>query len=175
MQWVFEAHNYALTDFLKERFEKKLAKLDKLLPQNVVSGEINLREDGQVRDKQKYRAEIMIMIGDNFIGAKEHGANMELAFDQAWDKFKLQLTRFRDRQKDHRGQADSKEVRLFGELREIRRRKKLELQPMYAAEAIEQMELLDHDFFLFLNRETSQVNLVYRREDGHFGVMEVKE
>jgi putative sigma-54 modulation protein len=175
MQWVFETHHYELTDFLRERLEHKLAKLEKMLPQNVVSGEVNLRQDGQVKDKQNYRAEIMLTIGNSFIGAKDRGPNMEVAFDQAWDKFKLQLTRFRDRQQDHRRQGADKQVRLFGELREIRRQKKLELQPMYPAEAIEQMELLDHDFYLFLNRESSQVNLVYRRDDGHFGVMEVKE
>ncbi len=55
---------------------------------------------------------------------------------------------------------------------DIVRRKRVELNPMTEEEAIDQMELLGHDFFIFLNATTARIGVLYRREDGNYGVLE---
>lgn len=175
MQWLFETPQLSLGDAQQDLMQKKLEKLDKFLPPSAVQGEVVLREENLTRKDQRYKADIMLSVGDVFLRSSKLGPTLEAAFDEAWDSFKLQLSRFKSKLKDKRSKvAEGEEMAILGEARQLRRQKKLDIQPMHADAAIEQMELLDHDFFLFRDVDSKMVNLVYRRQDGHYGLLEVE-
>ena len=98
--------------------------------------------------------------------------------DRVVDKLSSQMSRFKG--KLQKRYNDNKSVRFEGlpemeeEVEEVKivRTKKFELRPMTVEEAVLEMEMLQHSFFVFLDMETDSVNVVYRRKDGNYGVLE---
>jgi putative sigma-54 modulation protein len=108
--------------------------------------------------------------------AEERSDDIYASIDACIDKLHRQIERYKGKrqQRMRSAEADVAEVSAAEEeepIREIVRVKRFDVQPMDAGEAIEQMELLGHDFFLFYNAEEAAVNLVYRRRDGNFGLL----
>jgi len=175
MQWLFETPQLTLSKAQQDLMQKKLDKLGKFIPPAAVQGEVVLREENLTRKDERYKADIMMSVGDVFLRTSKLGPTIEAAFDEAWSSFKLQLSRYKSKLKDKRAKvAEGDEMVILGEARLLRRQKKLDIQLMEVDAAIEQMELLDHDFFLFRDNDTKSVNLVYRRQDGHYGLLEVE-
>ena len=114
--------------------------------------------------------------------AEERADDIYAALDTAVDKIQRQMERYKG--KHHRGRGDGKstaEVAVpvaeekVAEGSAIARRKKFLLIPMSEAEALEQMSLLSHeDFFVFSNASTNEVNVLYRRRDGTYGLIETE-
>ncbi len=112
------------------------------------------------------------------IRAEERAADMKVAVDAVVDKLDKQIRRYKDKQvRKRRVNALQTAQELEPETAmepapQIVRRKRFKTLPMSPEEAIEQMELLGHTFFLFLNQDTDELNVVYRREDGNYGLLE---
>lgn len=97
------------------------------------------------------------------------------AIDGAIDKLMKQLRRYNDRMKDKLGKKGirSVDVEVTPKRDErIVRDKNVELEPMTSEEAIDQMELLGHDFFVYLDKETRKTNVIYLRDDGDYAIIE---
>jgi putative sigma-54 modulation protein len=119
-------------------------------------------------------------VGGTYIRVEEEAESMPAAVDLAVEKLSRQLDRFKSKRraslhvrKERRQiradkQLDIKEIDEDAR-GSIKRRKTFELLPMTEDEAVEQMELLDHDFFVFLNKETRKTEVVYRRREGAYG------
>jgi putative sigma-54 modulation protein len=114
--------------------------------------------------------------------AEERTDDMFSSIDAVVDKLNRQINRYRGKRISNRRETDdaafeplAEDVALMideaEEDREVVRRKRFPLQPMSTEEAIEQMELLGHDFFVFFNHEEEAVNVVYRRHDGNYGLL----
>lgn len=163
--------NFNASDALKESIEKKLGRLDKYFSDET-EATVKLSKEGS-----KDKIEATIKAKGNIFRAEEKGNDIYDSVDKVVDKLSNQMSKFKTKlQKKHK---DNKDV-FFAELPEIEEEKEIEivktkkfqLEPMNAEEAIMQMELLGHNFFVFLNMETDSVNVVYKRNDGCYGVLE---
>ena len=127
-------------------------------------------------------AEATLFIGGTVLKATEASADMYASIDGMADKLERQVRRYRGRQIDRwQGQknaaAPPEEPRpVVAEEEDLEARivrtKQFQMKPMGAEEAVLQMDLLDHDFYVFTSAETGDINVVYRRRDGDYGLIE---
>lgn len=165
--------NYSPSDKLKETIEKKFEKLDKYFS-NEITGNVMV-----IREKDGYKLEATINAKGTIFRAEVKEDDPYDAVDRVIDKLSSQMSRFKTKlQKKHKGHKELTfaELPVFDEVQEeeiqVVKKKKFELTPMTVDEAIVQMELLTHSFFVFLNIETDSVNVVYRRNDKDYGLLE---
>lgn len=162
--------NYSPSDKLKETIEKKFKKLDKYFSDEVTGTVMTIKE------KAGYKVEATIRAKGAIFRTEVRADDPYEAIDGVIDKLSNQMSKFKT--KLQRKYKDSKALK-FAELpefeeeeRQIVKKKKFDLTPMTVDEAILQMELLAHNFFVFLNMETDSVNVVYRRNDNDYGLLE---
>jgi putative sigma-54 modulation protein len=187
MQIQIHSRNVRVDDRLQDYVEKRLTKLDKYLP-GIADVKVDLAQERQKKGGERVIAQVTVRDSKGTILRAEEKNQSELttAVDMVVDKIYRQITRYKGKQRRRSGErfevlepefasaemppvgGDHEEDDLAG----ILRRKRLELVPMSEDEALDQMELLDHDFFVFCNANTGQVNVLYRRENGGFGVLE---
>jgi len=110
--------------------------------------------------------------------SEERGENLLTAIDKVVEVINRQIERYKGKLYD-KGRGSSLARAEFSEeaaeeqpARKVVKVKQFTVKPMSAAEAIDQMELLGHDFFLFFNAESEELNLLYRRKDGNYGLIE---
>ena len=135
--------------------------------------------------KDRHKVEVTIPTKSNILRAEAADVDMYAAIDKANDKLIAQIRRFKDRlksnlEKEGVGQVFSKEFDAEELEKEVLaaqlvKNKEVELIAMTPEEAITAMELLNHSFYVFLDKETGRTNVVYRRHDGDYAVIETKE
>ncbi len=165
---------------ITEYAEKKLARLESMLPRTISTHcEVEKRE--YANSERTCRVQITMHVRGRTLRAEIKGANILAALDATSRKMERQIDRFKGRKRrDRRSIRDEVQVPVLVEdevaVEEeiapiIVREKEFELSPMEVAEAVEVMELLGHDFHVFLNRDTNAINVVYRREYGNYGLL----
>lgn len=165
-----------ITDSMKKYAEEKLEKLDKYFENpNEVQGKVLAKLQGP-----KQKVEITVPIKNIVLRVEEVGEDFYATIDTALDKLERQIrknkTKIESRKK--KKNADYMYFSFVDEdikeenTNKIVKRKTIELQPMDEDEAILQMELLNHDFFLFKDSNTNKVSLIYRRNDKDYGIIE---
>ena len=171
----FVGKNIELTESLKNVAEKKFSKLDKYF-----SEEANARVVfSTVREEQT--VEVTIFLPKTIIRAEETTDDMYSSMDNAVDALARQIRKHKTKLK--RRYQNNETIR-FDEIlgreaekeepeHKIVKRKNFELNPMNEEEAILQMDLLNHNFFVFLDADTDGVSIVYKRKDGNYGKIEV--
>ncbi|MFA6730578.1 MAG: ribosome-associated translation inhibitor RaiA [Eubacteriales bacterium] len=173
MKLKFNARKFNLTDDVKERFEKKLAKLDKFFYKDA-EATITLYEE-----KVGQRVEITVYGKGNIFRAEETDRDAACALDKAMDVLIRQVRKNRTRleKKKQIPPAPATEDNLYEQEQEfkISKVKSFALVAMTVDEAILQMNLLSHEFFLFKNAKTGEVNLVYKRKSNDYGLIEPAE
>ena len=153
----------------KEYAEKKLEKLQDVLQdyENVTA-----RVVCKVY-KTYHKVEVTIPSKNIMLRAEVMEESLYAAMDGAIDKLMKQVRRYNDKVKDKLGK---KGIRSLGvseeEPQRVTREKHLDLEPMTRDEAIDQMEALGHDFFVYLDKETRKTNVIYLRADGDYAVIE---
>jgi putative sigma-54 modulation protein len=186
MELQIKTHNMKLDDDLREYIEKRVTKLDRI-NERIIEAKFELREETHHKPTVRYVGQFTIATARAILRAEEKNADPNTVVDLVTDKMARQIRRFHDR-KVHRTKREavnlgllaadqSEELQLSDtedteENGTIIRSKRFKVQPMDTEEAVEQMELLGHDFFVFYNLESSQMNVLYRRKDGAFGVLE---
>ncbi|KUK13625.1 MAG: ribosome-associated translation inhibitor RaiA [Synergistetes bacterium] len=172
MQVRITGRGVDVTDFLKEYAEKKLSKMTRYFDR-ILDASVVFEMEGNAP-----QVEITLDANGVILRGVERAENFQAALDFAIDKIEKQLRRFKDRlSRKYKVNIPHEEVApLLEEHPEeepkIVKVKRFQLKPMFPEEAIMQMDLLGHDFFVFLNAETNQVNVVYRRKDGNYGLIE---
>ncbi|MBK8797526.1 MAG: HPF/RaiA family ribosome-associated protein [Anaerolineales bacterium] len=131
----------------------------------------------------RFTAQITIWANGQILRAEESTSDIFASVDATVDKISSQIRRFKGRRHDNKrraAHAATREVELAEIAEElvaeeepgyIIRRKQFLVEPMDEEEALEQMELLGHDFFVFHNPQTNNVNVIYRRKDGNYGLL----
>lgn len=168
-----------VTDSIKNYIEEKLEKIDKYFddPSNVEAKVVIKIE----RDRQK--VEITIPLKNFILRAEESQKDVYAAVDMLVDKIERQIRKNKTRlQSQMRKTKDVRDfsVEIIDEIEEeeeeeqfkIVKRKEVEAKPMSEEEAILQMELIGHDFYLFKNQDTMKPTLVYKRKDNQYGIIE---
>jgi len=177
------ARNMRLADNTREYVEKKTAKLDRYL-QEIDEVRVELSHVKAARSATDRQVAQITVRGKGFIlRTEERADDLHAAFDTALDKMQRQIDRYKGKHFHGRGDGRSAAevveqeelpVDETGELLPlIARRKKFVLLPMNEDEAVEQMRLLGHDnFFVFYNAERNSIQVLYKRRNGTYGLIE---
>ncbi len=165
------AKNFNASETLIGNIEKKLGRLDKYFSDDVVAN-VKLSREGS-----KDKIEATISNRGTIFRAEETGNELYDSVDRIVDKLSSQMSKFKKKlQKKYKSSKDVFPAELPDYEDEavvsIVRTKKFQLEPMSAEEAIMQMELLGHEFFVFLDMESDSVNVVYKRKDGSYGLLQ---
>ena len=164
-------NGFAPSEANKEYIQKKLAKLDGLVAD---SDNLTARVVCKVY-KQYHKVEVTIPAKNIILRAEVEQPDVYAAVDGAIDKLVNQVKKYNDRLKDKLGRKGIRTEVMSEETAEpqkVVRGKNVDLEPMTREEAIDQMELLGHDFFIYLDKETRKTNVIYVRNDGDYAVIE---
>jgi putative sigma-54 modulation protein len=185
MELMIHSRSIDLSDRLRDYVEKKTARLDRYMPA-LSEVRVDLTEESTRSAGERYIAQITIRDErGTILRAEERTSDMFASVDAVVDKLHRQINRYRGKRRRNRRSGggddfmefeslpvDEPEMEdLTGEGPAIVRRKRFPLQPMSPEEAVDQMELLGHDFFIFFNADEQNVNVVYRRHDGDYGLL----
>ena len=174
MKYNITGKNFKTYRRLEEQIEKKFDRLDKYFSEDITANIVLSLERG------KDKIEVTINAQGALFRAEEVTDDVYEGIDRAVDKLTSQIKKFKGRlQKRYQDNKALKFEFLEDEPEEeeeeqlkIVREKKFDLRPMDVEEAILEMEMLEHDFFVFLNSDTETVNVVYRRKGGKYGLLE---
>jgi putative sigma-54 modulation protein len=179
MNYNIRGENIEVTPAIREYVEKKIAKLEKYfteVPDATVN--VNLR----VFSDKKSKVEVTIPMTQLVLRAEEANEDMYAAIDLIADKLERQIRKHKtkvNRKFREKGSVTSmftvnedKEVPIIEEDLELVRTKRFDLKPMDSEEAILQMNMLGHNFYVFTNADSHQTNVVYKRKDGRYGLIE---
>lgn len=182
MQFIVKGHNIEVTDALRKRAEEKIRKLTRHFDQIMESEvEFTVQKNPSVHDNQT--VEVTLFTKGPVIRAAVSSKDMYVSIDQVVNKLERQIQKYKG--KTYR--SSSKRIVLNDVLVEreetkedteeyttprIVKTKRFPIKPMSPEEAVMQMDLIGHDFFVFTNAETEGTNVVYRRKDGNYGLIE---
>lgn len=170
MKVQVRGRNMEVTGALKDYVEKRLGKLDRYID-NLGDAQVTLTVE-----KDSHRIEVTIPINGMILRGEEATADMYASTDMVVEKLEKQIEKHKGKLVKRIGKplADSRPFVIIPEDDGPRvvRTKRFAIKPMAIDEAVLQMNLLGHSFFVFSNAETDQVNVVYKRKDGNFGLIE---
>jgi len=179
MQVIVRGKHFRVPEQIEERARAKLAKLSHYLPLlEDASVEVDLTHQKAKEPGQRYLVRVIVSGRGVHLQAEEHAAELETAVDAAARVITRQAERHKERLY-RRGRRGSKEAAVppaEGEETasrpdKVARVKRFAVKPMSATEAVEQMELLGHDFFLFHDAGLERIAVLYRRRAGDYGVI----
>ena len=173
MKFIISGKNIEVTPALKEMVIKKIGRLEKFFhPNTEVKATMSV-------EKMRHILEVTISSNGLILRAEESTGDMYTSIDKVVDVIERQIIKNKTRlEKKLKAEAiKAEDVSSFADIDEendfrVVRSKKFAIKPMTVEEAILQMNLLGHQFFMFSNSETNQVNLVYKRKDGDYGLIE---
>lgn len=170
MKVTITSRNFNASEHLQDTIEKKIQKLSKYFSDDIVVNVMLSSEKG------KDKVEATINAKGTIFRAEETANAAYDAIDRVVEKLSTQMSRYKSKLlKKHK---ENKEF-IFAEIPDVEeeeinivKRKKIELTPMAMEEAIIQMELLEHNFFVYADVETNEISVVYKRKNDDYGVIE---
>ncbi|ABI67589.1 ribosome hibernation-promoting factor, HPF/YfiA family [Syntrophomonas wolfei] len=177
MKFIIRGRNIEITDALKDYTTKRLSKLEKYID-DVKEAQVALSIEGE-----DHKVEVTIPLNGIILRGEEMSDDMYSSIDMVEEKLEKQIEKYKTRlYRSNRGaglkKALAEEIKKEldkGEKIEkfkVVRSKRFALKPMDVEEAIMQMNLLGHSFFVFFNPQSEEVNVVYKRKDGNYGLIE---
>jgi len=179
MQLIITGKNMSVGERTDKYVRQKLGRLDRHLNEPV-EAHVELSTENTKDVNQRQIVQVTLQKNGAIIRAEERSADLRAAVDAVVDKLDKQVRRYKDKQVRKRrapvglGEAVAEQEQELETAPLIVRTKRFKTAPMSAPEAVERMELLGHSFYLFLNDLTGELNVVYRRNDGNYGVLEAQ-
>ena len=196
MQIVVSGKNIHLSQALKDYAEKKLASIKKYFD-HIIEVDVNLSTD-DVRDQTRSKVcEVTVWANGIVMRGKKASEDLYASIDMVADKIERQIKKHKEKLKDvPRRSTDKKDMAAVHSVLSLDTGKKAKkavadepsdkarsehrivrsgtfsIKPMFADEAAEQLDLLKQEFYVFSNAETNQINVIYKRTDGNFGLIE---
>lgn len=178
MKFIIRGKNIEVTDALKQYTEEKIGKIEKYFDDvPPIEARISLEVE-----KERHIVEVTVYIDGLIIRGEEVTGDMYASIDGVIEKLERQIHKYKTRinrkikEEKRELKADLAEADFLDETDDdepkIVRTKRFAMKPMDAEEAVMQMELLDHDFFVFFNSASQEVNVVYKRNAGDYGLIE---
>ncbi len=172
MKFIILGKNIDVTEGLRMAVEDKIGKLEKYFtPETEVHVTLSV-------EKERQKIEVTIPVKGNIIRSEQVSNDMYVSIDLVEEIIERQLKKYKKKLTNQKQAAsffkqdyiekdymDEEEIKII-------RTKKFDIKPMYPEDACIQMELLGHNFFVFCNAETDQVNVVYKRKGGTYGLIE---
>jgi putative sigma-54 modulation protein len=185
MQLTITGKNIEINDTLRSYVERKIGRLDRYLP-NVIDGRVELEKDEGARaadDRQV--AQVTLRTKNAVLRAEEASNDIFASIDGVVEKMQRQADRYKNKRRAKRIE-DAQQIEAASMQREVAeaeeeldeerpavsRVKRFHMIPMDEEEAIAQMELLGHDFYVFFNVNANQINVLYRRRNGEYGLIQ---
>jgi putative sigma-54 modulation protein len=175
MRLQVKGRNVEVSEQIRTYAQEKLRKLDRLVadPTRV---ELELAREKNPSIAANHIAEATVWTKGPVLRARESSADMKASIDQLVDKLERQVKRYREKRRPRRHTRAEGAVEApapaFEEEPTIVKTKQFAVKPMSPEEAVLQLELVGHDFFVFRNADSGEVNVLYRRRDGDFGLIE---
>ena len=182
MNYNIRGENIEVTQAIRSHVEEKISKIERYFDTPPTS-DVNVNLSVYNEEQQ---VEVTIPMPNLLLRAEEHHTDMYAAIDLVVDKLERQIRKYKTKVNRKFRQAGSAK-HLFAELEkeernnaisedeseiEVVRTKRFNLKPMDSEEAILQMDMLGHEFFVFTNAESNDTNVVYKRRDGKYGLIE---
>jgi len=166
MQLQISGKNMELSAETRRYIERKLGRLNRYLP-DITESKVEVSREKTKAPEQHFVVQVTIESNGTLLRSEERGADLPTAIERAAAVMNRRIEHFKGKLYDRRKgpaipQASGKVVKT----------KHFSLKPMAVDEALDQMEILGHDFFLFFNADTETVNLLYRRKDNNYGLIE---
>lgn len=180
MQLIIKGRHMAVTEAMHDYASEKVGRALKILNHSVIKVEVELYAERNPSIDKGQVAEVTVYTKGPVIRAREADGDMYAAIDLVTDKLERQFRKLKGKLDDRHSAKAARGVRepaiipLHEEEpdREIVKTKVVEVKPMSQEEAILQLELLGHDFFVFASAETDAVSVLYRRRDGDYGLIQ---
>jgi putative sigma-54 modulation protein len=192
MQLQVSGRNLDITEPIREYAERKLARIERHLTEDTrVDLELAIERNRSISANQ--HAELTVWTRGPVLRAHEYAEDMYAAIDLAVDKLDRQVRRYRERRRHWRPHHQARDIEALLPLSDddeatlialdngaepelpiptIVKTKRFNMKPMHPDEAALQLELVGHEFYVFLNAESDAVAVIYRRRDGNLGVIE---
>ncbi len=176
MKYTFVGKSYVVSEAIKAHAEKKINRLSKFLPETT---EVNVTFDVTKLD---HKVEVTVYLQKRVLRAEMVDKDMYAAVDKVADVLENQMSKYKDRLKT-KGRRDSsyndeyatyfaEDASTLDDEPKIIKSKRFAIKPMDTQDAIMEMDLIGHSFFVFRNSQSDEVNVVYKRNDGNYGLIE---
>ena len=172
MNITISGKNIEVTDGLRAAINEKLGKLERYFtPETDVIVTLSV-------EKERQKIEVTIPVKGNIIRSEQVSNDMYVSIDLVEEVIERQLRKYKNKIVDkHQAGGNFQKAYMENDYMEnediqIIRTKKFDIKPMYPEDAFVQMELLGHNFFVFCNAETDEVNVVYKRKGNTYGLIE---
>ena len=179
MELIVKGKNMDVPPAIKEYVSNKIGRLERFLEDQIMSAEVEFSAEKNPSIATGQTVEVTIYTKGPLIRAKETSVDMHASIDRVLDKLERQIKRYKNKVYSSAAagrHGNSKHppagAPLMGGEPGIVRVKQVEAKPMTREEAALQMDLLGHDFFVFTNPDTDEINVVYKRRDRGYGVIE---
>lgn len=171
MNIIVNGRHLEVTSALKNYAEKKIQRFDRYLS-NISEAVVTLSVE-----KYRHKVEVLLKVNGVLIQAEGITGDVYSSIDEVAEKLERQIKKYKEKLVSHRKSegkvgAIEEETATPVDVGRIIKNKRFELKPMSPDEAAMQMELLDKDFFVFTNDNSGDINVIYRRRDGNFGLIE---
>lgn len=176
MQLIVQGKNVEVSDWLRQYVEKRMGKVSRRLP-DMKEARVELSVQNARSSGDRHVVQVTLRSNGTILRAEERSADMQTSIDTVMDKMVRQIDRYKGRRMHERGrgiaaEAETEAEVVEAEVAQIVRVKRFPVTAMAPDEAIEQMELLGHDFYVFFNADSDELNVLYRRHDGNYGLLE---
>ena len=177
---VIAKNNVEVSETIQAYVEKKVGKLGRYLP-TLDEGKVEISREGTKLPEQRFTVQVTLDSRGVLIRAQEKSKDVRTAIDKVVDVLSKRIERYKGKLYDKsRGVSFARQGAAIEEEeieapKRVVKTKRFLVKPMPIDEAISQMELLGHDFFLFLDADTERLNLLYRRDDGNYGLIEPEQ
>ncbi|MEB3193438.1 MAG: ribosome-associated translation inhibitor RaiA [Snowella sp.] len=189
MKLLIQGNNITVTDAIHDYVEEKLEKAVKHFQGITTKVDVHLSVARNARITDKHKAEVTVYANGAVIRAQEGSENLYASIDLVSDKISRQLRKYKERLVDKSQShiktseiVEDKPVSpdLIGDRTpelpsEVVRMKYFSMPPMTIDEALNQLQLVDHDFYMFRNQETDEINVIYMRNHGGYGVIQPRK
>ncbi len=188
MELSVQGHGFGVPKKLQTHIEKKVARLERYLP-GIENLRVELSKQSSRRDAQK-TVQLTVQRKKTLLRVEVSNGDLFNAFDTALDKMYKRIARYKGRRTDQRNNGITEDLELESaeelpsealaamaeyseeEVPKVVRSKRFQIVPMSIEEAIEQMELLGHDFFVFTHEDDSKTKVLYRRKGKDYGLLQ---
>lgn len=184
MQIIVKGKNVEVTEALRAHVEKKIGRLSRYL-ENITDCTVELTREMTKSAQARFVVQITMQAAGSILRAEERAGDMYAGIDTVFDTMHRQLVRYKERLQQNRISGGRRGLQVEPEtpaeellsdeertLARIDRVKRFAMKPMSVEEAINQMDLLGHTFFVFYNVDREAVDVLYRRSEGGYGLIE---
>lgn len=187
MKLLIQGNNITVTDAIHDYVEQKLEKAVRHFQNMTTKVDVHLSVARNARINDKHKAEVTVYANGTIIRAQEGSENLYASIDMVSDKIARQLRKYKEKHLYKKTHAQVKTSDMVEEApvtedlvgdrapelpEEVVRVKYFAMPPMSVEQALEQLQLVDHDFYMFRNKDTDEINVIYIRNHGGYGVIQ---